>query len=75
MCHFELTIGFEKDANGAILVKTGNKPKQRGKKKAKKESNGDSEEVEGKQEAASPDPPLADKKKKGRVVPRRKQSM
>eukprot|EP00561_Arcocellulus_cornucervis_P000398 CAMPEP_0185823802 /NCGR_PEP_ID=MMETSP1322-20130828/28709_1 /TAXON_ID=265543 /ORGANISM="Minutocellus polymorphus, Strain RCC2270" /LENGTH=276 /DNA_ID=CAMNT_0028521367 /DNA_START=117 /DNA_END=944 /DNA_ORIENTATION=+ len=59
-------ISFEKDANGAILVKTGNKPKQRGKKKAKKESNDDSEEVEGKQEAASPDPPLADKKKKGR---------
>ena len=65
MCLSELTIGFEKDANGAILVKTGNKPKQRGKKKAKKES-GDSEEVEGKQEATSPDPPLANKKKKGR---------
>jgi hypothetical protein len=71
MCLSELTIGFEKDANGAILVKTGNKPKQRGKKKAKKES-GDSEEVEGKQEAAYP--PLANNKKKGRGS-RRKQSM
>mmetsp|Transcript_3315 Transcript_3315/g.9525 ORF Transcript_3315/g.9525 Transcript_3315/m.9525 type:complete len:303 (+) Transcript_3315:144-1052(+) len=59
-------ISFERDVNGAILVKTGNKPKQRGKKKAKKESTGDSEKEIEKQEAASPAPPSANKKKKGR---------
>jgi len=68
-----LLAGFEKDVTGAILVKTGNRPKQRNKKKAKKESNGRSykNEVEEQEAAsasasASPDPPSSDEKKKGR---------
>lgn len=70
--------GFERDANGALLVKTGNKPKQRNKKKAKKETSRESGKEKVDQEAnivttststqasTTTNPPLINKTKKGR---------